>query len=60
MKAEDKERLQLDGKSLKSINKHKIDLDDLMCQYICENDIIENNELNLLRDFAKFLKQSVR
>lgn len=57
-----KERLTINEMNLKEINKrikpiHKSKLNDLMCDFISDNDIDNENDIRVIRQFVKFLKE---
>lgn len=58
---EGKERLMNDRTNLTTITKNikplnKKQLDDLMCNYICENDL-GFKDVDIIRQFVKYLKE---
>lgn len=55
------EELTIDRTNLNNFNQNnkiikKKHLDNMMCDYICTHNIDNNEDLNLLRSFIKFLK----
>jgi len=59
---EGRERLRIDGITIDEIMKslrgiHKNELDQLMCDYICDNNIIKEDEIRVIRSFVKYLKE---
>lgn len=55
------EELVIDRTNLNNFNQNnkiikKKHLDNMMCDYICTHNISNNEDLNLLRSFIKFLK----
>lgn len=59
---EGRERLKIDGITIDEIMKslrgiHKNELDELMVDYICENNIIKEDEIRVIRNFVKYLKE---
>ncbi|WP_346961421.1 hypothetical protein [Clostridium sp.] len=61
IRKEELESLMMDSKNLNSIkNNHdiKFKLDEIMCNYICENDIIDNDLIKLLRNYTNYIKNN--
>lgn len=59
---EGRERIEIDTKSTEEFMKsirgiHKMELDQLMVDYICDSNIIKEDEIRVIRNFVKYLKE---